>query len=82
MNKLNRFNLVKGLFMFSRLHEESFNFGDKMTRKINYKERICECCGKIYKPTCATQKWCLDCGPKMRKELKKNYYKGHKEEHR
>ena len=44
----------------------------------NYKEKTCENCGKLYKPTTPTQKYCIECSEIIkkikRKEYQANYY--------
>ena len=41
----------------------------------NYKEKTCKVCGKIFKPSSSTQKYCYECGI-----IKNKYYFKHKEE--
>lgn len=52
------------------MSEESFNNGSKNVRIVK-----CELCGKEFMahPKARAQKYCVDCAPKMRKELNKKY---------
>jgi 5-methylcytosine-specific restriction endonuclease McrA len=43
--------------------------------------KICEECGKEYKPASNRQKWCTFCGEKIKKEKKKEYMKKYHKEH-
>ena len=46
-------------------------------------KKICEKCGKEYQPTSNRQKWCIECGNKIKKEKKKEYMKKyHKENYK
>lgn len=44
-----------------------------------FKEKICERCGKLYKPTSSTQRYCTECGNKNRKYTSKLWRENNKE---
>lgn len=50
-----------------------------MVRKPNYKNKICEICGKEYKPTNSKQKYCIECKKNAKYEYDKKWKKDNKE---
>ena len=47
-----------------------------------FKEKECEICGKLYKPTSPTQRYCTECGNKNKKEHNKQWREKNKEYHK